>query len=61
LNRQVAGEIGLSEGTVKVHRGGVIRTCRGLVGELLRLIERMPRPGADNRRPVAAAYLTKVI
>jgi len=43
LNKQIAGELGISEGTVKIHRARVMEKMRvGSVAELVRLIERMP-------------------
>jgi FixJ family two-component response regulator len=46
LNKQIAGELGITEGTVKIHRARVMeKMCAGSVAELVRLTERIPLPG----------------
>ena len=45
LNKQIAGELGISEETVKVHRGHVMRKMRAdSVAELVRMSERLGIP-----------------
>lgn len=51
LNKQVAGDLGISEVTVKIHRGSVMRklAVRSLA-DLVRLVERVnPEPVAKSR------------
>jgi FixJ family two-component response regulator len=48
LNKQIAGELGISEETVKVHRGHVMRKMRAdSLADLVRLSERL---GLSPRR-----------
>jgi FixJ family two-component response regulator len=52
LNKQIAGELGTSEKTVKVHRGRVMAKLEvGSVAELVRLVDRVKAPtsGVDGR------------
>ena len=45
LNKQIAGELGASEKTVKVHRGRVMTKLEvGSVAELVRLVDRVGAP-----------------
>jgi FixJ family two-component response regulator len=45
LNKQIAGELGASEKTVKVHRGRVMAKLEvGSVAELVRLVDRVGTP-----------------
>jgi FixJ family two-component response regulator len=47
VNKQIAGELGLSLVTVKVHRGQVMRKMlAGSVAELVRMADRLGVPGA---------------
>jgi FixJ family two-component response regulator len=49
LNKQIAGELGITEGTVKIHRARVMEKMRApSVAELVRLTERIA-PAADTR------------
>lgn len=45
LNKQIAAELGITEGTVKVHRGRVMEKMRvGSLAELVRLTDQIPLP-----------------
>jgi FixJ family two-component response regulator len=47
LNKQIAGELGVSEITVKIHRGQVMKKMgAGSVAELVRMTERLGIPAA---------------
>jgi FixJ family two-component response regulator len=42
LNKQIAGEIGASEATVKIHRGHVMQKMQaGSIVELVRMADRL--------------------
>jgi FixJ family two-component response regulator len=57
LNKQIAGELGTAEKTIKVHRGRVMQKLAvGSVAQLARLAERTN----TLRRPVPAGGATKV-
>jgi FixJ family two-component response regulator len=46
LNKQIAGELGLSLVTVKLHRGHVMRKMQaGSVAELVKMVQRLERDG----------------
>lgn len=48
LNKQIAGELGIAEQTVKIHRGQVMRKMKaGSVAELVRLYQKLGPP--DSR------------
>jgi FixJ family two-component response regulator len=48
LNKQIAGELGISEATVKVHRGRVMRKLRVMsVAELVKMVSRL---GGDTTK-----------
>jgi len=48
LNKQIAGELGTAEKTVKVHRGRVMQKLGvASVAELVRLVQRVRRKGRD--------------
>ena len=50
LNKQIAGELGITEGTVKIHRARVMEKMRApSVAELVRLTGRITPAGADTR------------
>lgn len=45
LNKQIAYDLGISEVTVKLHRGNVMRKMQAAsIGELIRMWERLPAP-----------------
>ena len=45
LNKQIAFDFGISEVTVKLHRGNVMRKMEaGSIGELIRAWETLPEP-----------------
>jgi len=49
LNKQIAGELGISEETVKVHRGHVMRKMTAdSLAELVRMSERLGVPHRRN-------------
>ena len=48
LNKQIAGELGTAEKTVKVHRGRVMQKLGvASVAELVRLVQRVRRKGRN--------------
>jgi FixJ family two-component response regulator len=50
LNKQIAGELSISEETVKVHRGQVMRKMKaGSLADLVRTAERLGIPDRRNR------------
>jgi FixJ family two-component response regulator len=52
LNKQIAGELEISEETVKIHRGRVVQKLRvASVAELVRLCEMVGIPPAEARNP----------
>jgi FixJ family two-component response regulator len=52
LNKQIAGDIGISEITVKVHRGQAMRKMRaGSLPELARMADRLKPTSEGRRRP----------
>ena len=55
LNKQTAAELGISEITVKVHRGKVMRKMQADTLPDLKLKERTPDGPADDRSPAMAA------
>ena len=47
LNKQIAGELGIAEKTVKIHRGHVMQKMEaGSVAELVRLVQKLDPPGS---------------
>ena len=55
LNKQIAFELGISEVTVKLHRGNVMKKMKAAsVGELVRTWESLPVGVREGRPPVTA-------
>lgn len=55
MNKQIAARLGLSEVTVKMHRGRVMRKMRAMsIAELVRMSERLGIPHHAPRHQVAA-------
>lgn len=51
LNKQIAGNLNLSEITVKLHRRRVMEKMQaGSLAELVKMCERVNRPGTDTRK-----------
>ncbi len=47
LNKQIAGELGIAEKTVKIHRGHVMQKMEaGSVAELVRMVQKLDPPGS---------------
>jgi FixJ family two-component response regulator len=47
LNKQIAGDLGIAEKTIKVHRGRVMEKMRaGSMADLVRMAEKLNHPGA---------------
>ena len=54
LNKQIAFDLGISEVTVKLHRGNVMKKMRAAsVGELIRAWEALPAALREGRLPVS--------
>jgi FixJ family two-component response regulator len=50
LNKQIAGDLGIAEKTIKVHRARVMEKMRaGSVAELARMVERASRPRGGTK------------
>jgi FixJ family two-component response regulator len=56
LNKQIAFDLGISEVTVKLHRGNAMRKMAAAsIGELIRAWEMLPAPVREASRPRALA------
>ena len=52
LNKQIAFDLGISEITVKLHRGNVMRKMQAAsLGELIRVWEILPEDVREERQP----------
>ena len=52
LNKQIAFELGISEVTVKLHRGNVTRKMQATsVGQLIRIWELLPAERREEKPP----------
>ena len=52
LNKQIAGELGITETTVKVHRRNMMRKIRAAsVAELCRMVDKLKAPPESSARP----------
>jgi FixJ family two-component response regulator len=62
LNKQAAAELGILEGTIKVHRARVMQKMRaGSLAELVRMWDRLGRAPLPSMQPLAPArHSTKV-
>jgi FixJ family two-component response regulator len=50
LNKQIAGEMGITETTVKVHRSNMMRKVKAAsVAELCRMVDRLKLPQNSGR------------
>ena len=50
LNKQIAGDLGIAEKTIKVHRGRVMQKMQaGSVADLVRMVEKLGLSAAEPR------------
>jgi RNA polymerase sigma factor (sigma-70 family) len=61
LNKQIAADLGLSEGTVKVHRGNVMRKMQAAsIADLVRMSDRLAHPFASGTGQTIPKYRSSI-
>ena len=61
LNKQIAGELGTKEGTIKLHRANVMRKLEAQsITDLVRLADRLEGGRADPSQTEARDYTSRL-